>query len=244
MLIAGKEKKIESMRKHLETMWKYVELLFLENNYHTFLARRLDFETSEIVRALKYAIALHDLGKLFFQEELRSKGIAPFHEVYSFASISLKSMNIDEALGKSVLTAILLHHHAMRSILEIIDRKYDCKMALKEYIEEFKDIVENMFNIEVPFREEIVSEGKVCIRNDEIRQLVHQNYLRNYVSSLLILYPLAVTDNIAAYTNRACEEAEEICVQKTRAAFARIAYRVEVESKHVSKEFRMKVLGL
>ncbi len=240
MLIAGVGKRTESMREHLETMWKYASLLFIENGYHVFLAKKLKLKTSEAIETLKYTIAFHDLGKLFFQEELRKRGVAPFHEIYSVASLDFSKMNINYKLRRSILTAILLHHHAMRSLLKILKTNYACRSTLKEHVEEFMGLVREVLGISVPLKNGVVYGETVCVDVSEIKSLiVGENYLRNYVDSLLLLYPLVVVDNVAAYVNREGGRAEEV-----RAVFARIAYKVEIESKRVAEEVKRKILGL
>ncbi len=77
---------------------------------------------------VEIVIAFHDLGKCTKknQESLRERCTAPYHEIISAASLYAFSVSIDRKFGLISalphIIAILLHHHSMRSIKDIINK--------------------------------------------------------------------------------------------------------------------------
>jgi CRISPR-associated endonuclease Cas3-HD len=77
---------------------------------------------------VELVIALHDVGKCTqrYQESLREKCTAPNHEVVSAAYLYTLSLSIDKQWGPLTtiphMLSILLHHHSMRSLKEVLGR--------------------------------------------------------------------------------------------------------------------------
>ncbi len=135
----------ESMEDHIESMLKRYRSLDMGVKTSIRKAYEMYIEhvkaalsiNERIVENLKpligcdpveLVIAFHDLGKCTKenQESLRERCTAPYHEIISAASLYAFSISIDKDFGPiSVLPhimAILLHHHSMRSIRDILDK--------------------------------------------------------------------------------------------------------------------------
>ena len=178
----------EPLGVHLHLAAGMMEGLFLRRGYHL----RLDgLPPEEGKRALLLAAILHDIGK--GHSAFQRRGSFPGHELYSGYVVHAISPLSDTEWNLALASAVALHHHTM--IGRVVDERFslepgcldDVREVLRSF--EFSLSLEDVEDIS-PGREEIWKwlEG---IR-DWIRSPV--NLRRAY----LILYPLMVSDNMAA----------------------------------------------
>ena len=87
---------------------------------------------------VELAIALHDVGKctLENQKSLRDRCTAPLHEVVSAAYLYSVAVSLDRRYGVLVSTplilGILLHHHALRSLEDVVREIGKVKIASED----------------------------------------------------------------------------------------------------------------
>ena len=219
----------ESMEQHMKSMKIVLDTLF--SNYMEFV----DEEAKKLCIKPKchvvYAVAaLHDLGKILpmYQKQLREKCTAPYHEVFSaILMFSVKGVWLRESEIIVYMLPVIMHHHAMRSLKDLIGEYYTkvvnpikkINKVPTEYISEFSDIVEKVFGLKIEIPElngRIIEENcekllkilKNAMKLQEGQYFKHELYLfmlKVYRLTGLILYPLTIADYVAAAVNRACK---------------------------------------
>lgn len=252
MIIAGKCNScdhVETMEQHMGFMKSLFEKLFVKNSYHVVLSKRLSslghsLSPSDAKLLVEASIASHDIGKLLFQNSLRTKGTAYLHEVYSVFMLR-EVAGLDALLLEMVRGAILLHHHAMRSpdiIRQKPRRRVPVPKDLALLIDEYRSLVNQIFGFDVVIEKEGIdcyeAVEKVVRRTIECMRPRPPGGSSTYAGALMILAPLLVVDSIAACVNRECHGdrgAIDECVSKrlmlrelyrTETAFADLVGRI------------------
>lgn len=219
----------ESMEQHMKSMKIVLDTLF--SSYMEFVdeeAKRLCIKPKCHV---VYAVAaLHDLGKILpmYQKQLREKCTAPYHEVFSAILLfSVKGVWLRESEIIVYMLPVIMHHHAMRSLKDLIGEYYvkivnPIKKISKvpaEYISEFSSIVEKVFGLKIEVSElnrriieencekllKILENAKKLQEGQYFKHKLYLSMLKVYRLTSLILYPLTIADYVAAAVNRACK---------------------------------------
>ncbi len=178
----------EPLEVHLHLTAGMMEGLFLRRGYHLRLA---GLSPEEGRKVLLLAAILHDIGK--GHSSFQRRGKFPGHELYSGYVVHAISPLSDGEWNLALASAVALHHHTMirRFVDERLSMEHGCLDAVREVL--------NSFGLSLSLEEmEEISPGKKEVREwfEGIRDWVRSpaNLKRTY----LILYPLMVSDNIAA----------------------------------------------
>jgi CRISPR/Cas system-associated endonuclease Cas3-HD len=181
---------------------------------------------------VELVIAFHDLGKCTGknQESLRKNCTAPYHEVVSAASLYALSISIDKDFGFiSVLPhimAILLHHHSMRSIEDILDTACKSKLYWDNDSQNIAECVKISLKVDCPdLRQYIASStwishisrsiseiSKVIRLIRSLRGVRGQGAIIPYFvyrSAVMIAGVISILDRYAASINRSCGRVSE-----------------------------------
>ncbi len=178
----------EPLGVHLHLTAGMMENLFLRRRYHLRLA---GLSPEEGRRALLLAAILHDIGK--GHSGFQKRRSFPGHELYSGYVVHAISPLSNEDWNLALASAVALHHHTMigRIVIERLSLEPGCLNAVREVLSslELSLSLEEVKEIS-PDRKEIREWFEGII--DWIRSPI--NLKRTY----LILYPLMVSDNMAA----------------------------------------------
>ncbi|MGC8987808.1 CRISPR-associated endonuclease Cas3'' [Infirmifilum sp.] len=187
---------------------------------------------------LKMLVAFHDLGKCTrnFQDSLEKNCSAPYHEALSayllyhyfecLASVTTGFNNEDLSkhrvsllkLVYPLILAVILHHHAMRDPNEVFD---ESPRELSKYVTE-NDTSCLQICSEKIFKAVDLSLPPNCIEGVKLDEQHLKEFFRSlktltgtlrilpslYRAALLLVLPLSIADNLAAYVNRS------LCVQE------------------------------
>lgn len=198
--VGGRE---EPLERHVNVGLTFIDELYISRGYHYHMARRLNIDEETSKRILKATYTLHDLGKAYrpFQDMILIGRGAPGHEVVS-AYIALKCLNgISLDFRRAIAFSILLHHHAMRTILKAILKIKSYKSAFtlpSEGLEELSKLCSNLgFNIALENR---IEPETIIDALEELGDLfkASSEVWREYTLAYLLLHPLITCDVLAA----------------------------------------------
>jgi len=173
---------------------------------------------------VELAIALHDVGKctLENQKSLRDRCTAPLHEVVSAAYLYSVAISLDRLYGILISTplilGILLHHHALRSLKDIVREigkvkivNEDCtcvsvcaSIGLSAACPELENAVKNgrvrCFN---EYLQE-VGQAITIILDPRMRRVLKRVPERAYGVAVTLSGILSLLDRYSAGVNRSC----------------------------------------
>ncbi|MCE4599083.1 MAG: HD domain-containing protein [Desulfurococcales archaeon] len=215
-LLAFKDEcSMETLRKHIRTMYELYAELFRDRGWARIASKRVGLDEEELDLAVRLTIAFHDAGKAFYQDRIaRGKG-APLHEAYSililrdYIDFNKLSRQLDDHAIMSIIWSILTHHLSMRSprdVLQVlggtsdfghIPREARLDTTLKVMLEDAISDVVNPSTL--PSKLYRMSDAQTLIV--EALGSLHDYYKL----SLRLSRILIVTDNMAAYLNRASQ---------------------------------------
>ncbi len=237
---------LESLTNHVESMIRILRgptrrlTLYAERDYLSLLeflaSGRYSLGNTSFIKELQNTSVLeilavfHDLGKctLFSQESLRENCTAPYHEILSATLLLayLSFLGADPpiaAVGPPVL-AVLLHHHAMRSLDDVRHRIQNTQINTKsEDLECVLECLNSLLKVvDMPQANEFSShirsqglekyiKGLTKLINSLKADDKKENHvlIRIYKSSILLTEVLSIADNFAATKNRKyCKEAQ------------------------------------
>ncbi|MEM4971937.1 MAG: CRISPR-associated endonuclease Cas3'' [Sulfolobales archaeon] len=182
---------------------------------------------------VELVIAFHDLGKCTrrSQESLRNRCTAPNHEIVSAASLYAFSISINKDFGFIVvlphIMAILLHHHPIRSIKDILSSVSKIKLFENSDSPSVIECAKISLDKACPVLAKYVSDAKWT---SNISKLINElSKIINFVENLrkgnnpiakeipLLVYRIAVMitgiisvlDRYAASINRSCGRISE-----------------------------------
>ncbi len=205
----------ETLRRHVRTMYELYEELFKNRGWTAIAARRTGLNEDTLDLAVRYIIAFHDAGKVFYQDRIsRGKG-APLHEAYSVLLFQSYIRNSDSALkraGENLLMAvewsILTHHLSMRNPRDMVQLINTLKSHGLSYVPQAASLDSELKGKLEDAIEDVV--GRVDLPSMEYYLDDIIDIYKNLSGSLYTYYSVAVrlskilivTDNMAASMNR------------------------------------------
>lgn len=210
--------RVETLERHILVGLNFLHEIYIKRGYAEHVARRLNIPCKVAETILKTAYALHDIGKAYdpYQQLIiKGKG-APGHETLS-AYIVLKHLNIEIGLGKElddqfrkgIALAIMLHHHAMRSIWEALNSlckvvkqhpKYTLSTHAQTYLVNIYSILNIQVNNPTNIKPSIIIE--TILKKLAKTMKAQSNERRTYNITYLTLHPLITCDVLAAATSK------------------------------------------
>jgi CRISPR-associated endonuclease Cas3-HD len=205
--------RVETLERHITSGLYYMQEIYLKNMYHKHVAKRLNICEEDSINLLKIAYMLHDIGKVYdpFQTRIAEGYGAPGHEVLSSYMVIEHCRLMDVNLIRAMALAILLHHHAMRTLDEAF-----IKFCNTEYFilpSERAEWLRRIIYVDIlnALPSSLVSREVVNVLERELHRLITPKSLEGlghaYAATYLILHPLMICDNLSAYTAGFEEEA-------------------------------------
>ena len=146
--------KLQGLREHIIGVERVAEAFIEASNLHRVAARRLGISNPELVKSyMLLAAKAHDLGKAMeaYQSQfddscspVTNKFNFVDHEVYSAIILLAEREGVTKAYGdcdlcfNSAVSAVLLHHHAMR-----VHDEREITAKLKEYSQRLGRVVKD-----------------------------------------------------------------------------------------------------
>lgn len=214
--------RVETLERHVNVGLRFLREIYLKRGYGKHVALRLDLSIKEAEYVINVAYAMHDLGKAYSPyHELIVKGHgAPGHEVISAYVILQELLSVDDDLRKGMALAVLLHHHAMRTLTKSFDKAIETSktsgrpFTLRDENLEDLNRIYSKLGINLSFPKEISKEELQRVYAS-IRPTLkaYYNARTSYVLAYLILHPLSTSDVLAAITSKyGCNEVK--CLDK------------------------------
>ena len=194
--------KLQSLREHIIGVERVAKAFIEASNLHRVAARRLGISNPELMRSyMLLATKAHDLGKAMevYQNKfddscnpINERFDFVDHEVYSATILLAKKEEVMRAYGdcelcfNSAVSAVLLHHHAMR-----VHDESEIKEKLEKYSlrpgKLVKDGLDEVIGFQLP----------ESLRNRDLSRLassINAIYSSSARSYLYFLTPLVIAD--------------------------------------------------
>jgi len=184
----------EPLRTHTFLTARFMELVFLRRNYHLRLEKE-GLEPSKAQEGLMLVAILHDIGKAH-EGYQREHGGFKGHEIYSglITYRLAKMLEFDEDWSSVLGLAVALHHHTMigRGVSDDFKPTERCVEEIKWVLSflGFEEAAKKLKPSKLT-KKEVLSwwmRARKWIVGD----------LRNLKRIYLLLYPLMISDNMAA----------------------------------------------
>jgi len=230
-------KKYRSLDKGVKTSIRKAYEIYIEHVKAALSINGRIVENSKLLIGcdpVELVIAFHDLGKCTEknQESLREKCTAPYHEIISAASLYAFSIFIDKNFGLISalphIMAILLHHHSMRSIKDILDTASKSKLYWDKDSENMAECAKISFKIDCPDLAQYIDNpmwisnisGYIralpnviskmeLLRGGDRSKVRNELYYLVYRVAVMITGVISILDRYAASVNRSCGRISE-----------------------------------
>ncbi|RLE38706.1 hypothetical protein DRJ17_03165 [Candidatus Woesearchaeota archaeon] len=215
-------KNVETLTEHISTMLSIYDIYFSRWNWEQISSSRINISANIIDKAVKCTVILHDIGKLFYQDRIKTGRSTTLHEYYSLLITEkigdqlVKHLEDTRKVLDSLEWALLIHHMSLRDPLKIsgnitnIAEYWKVPLTVK-ITTEISEWISRIFKHYLGFEVKLQVGSVLSLReiNKIIRRLL-ANFWDLYPLTLRLIRILIITDNYAAALNRGGTPAKKV----------------------------------
>lgn len=188
----------ESLKDHLRLTLRQMDEIFIKRGFHLRIASLAGIGREESRNCLRVAAILHDVGKGVEYYQIKMKGFAGHGYISAYLAYNCISDKLSD-IRKAIALAIGLHHHTMTKQFcapiwreKALRLRQACLDQIEDLIKEVElEALISLDNLEKPiFPKKIKKWWKRIREKLPDPRLIKETYL--------ILYPLMISDNLAA----------------------------------------------